>query len=92
VHINPERQVMVISTIRCPFCTEGQVKAEPGKAVCQECNAKFEIDDRVECVFVDLNNPGLPLKGTYCRSCGLVQGVNRKRCHYCGAIVKLKLQ
>ena len=83
---------MGISTIKCPFCTEGQVKAEPGNAVCFECNAIFEIDDRAECIFVDPNNPRLPIEGTYCRGCGLIQTLERKRCYYCGAIVKLKLQ
>ena len=79
-------------TIRCPFCVAGDIKAELGKSECPVCSAKYEIDDRAECFFVDLENPRLPLKGTYCRQCGLVQGGYRKRCRYCRAIVRTKVQ
>ena len=79
-------------TIRCPFCVDGNINAEPGKSECSACHTKFEVDDRAECVFVDLDNPRLPLKGTYCSQCGLVQGGYRKYCRYCGAIVRTKLQ
>ena len=83
---------MSLSTIRCPFCTDGNIIAQPGKSECPECHAKYELDDRVECIFVDLDNPRLPIKGTYCRQCGLVQGGYRKHCRNCGAIVRTKLQ
>jgi len=83
---------MSISNIRCPFCTEGYIKAESGENVCRACDAKFRIDDRVQYIFVDLNNPRIPIKGTYCRNCGLVQSHYRKRCRYCGTIVRPKLQ
>jgi len=79
-------------SIRCPFCVDGNIKAEPGESACPACHAKFEVDDRAECVFVDLDNPRLPVKGTYCRQCGLVQGGYRKHCRYCGAIVRLAEQ
>jgi len=83
---------MTISTIRCPFCTEGYVRSEPGKAICLDCNAKFEIDDRAECIFVDLADPKLPNKGIFCRSCGLVQSHDKKRCSYCRTIIRQEMQ
>ena len=79
-------------TIRCPFCVDGNINAEPGKSECPSCRAKYEIDDRVECLFVDLDNLRLPLKGTYCRQCGLVQGGYRKHRHFCGALVRIEAQ
>ena len=78
--------------LRCPFCVDGNITAEPGKSECPACHAKFEVDDRAECIFVDLDNPRLPIKGIYCRQCGLVQGGHRKRCRYCGAIIRYKMQ
>ena len=87
-----DQDELVQSNIKCPFCIDSNIKAEPGKSECTVCHAKFEIDDRVECVFVDLDNPRLPVKGTYCSQCGLVQGVYRKYCRYCRAIVRHKIQ
>jgi uncharacterized protein YbaR (Trm112 family) len=40
--------------IQCPFCNYQGTEAERGKTVCTECDAAFEIDDRGECVFGDL--------------------------------------
>ena len=79
-------------TIRCPFCVDGNINAEPGKTECPACHAKFEVDDRIECIFVDLENPRLPLQGTYCRQCGLIQGGYRRYCYYCRALVRDKVQ
>ena len=79
---------MAISTISCPFCSDGHIKAEPGKTICLKCNASFEIDDKVECIFVDLADPRIPLKGTYCMSCGLVQSFYKKRCSFCETILR----
>ena len=58
--------------------------AEPGKIKCPECGSLFEIDDRLECVFVDTDNVRLPENGTACLSCGLVQGLETKACLNCG--------
>ncbi len=80
------------SHIRCPFCTEGKIPAEPGKTACQSCGAAFEIDDRVESIFVDLEEPRLPLEGTYCRGCGLLQPEESEECLYCGESVRAKWQ
>ena len=70
--------------LTCPFCLNHCIDAEPGKTKCSVCNATFEIDDRVECVFADTEHIRLPVNGIVCGSCGLVQGVNRKSCLYCG--------
>ncbi len=35
---------------------------------------EFEIDDRLECIFVDPINLKLPVNGFVCGFCGLVQG------------------
>jgi len=86
-----DQKELVQPTIRCPFCVNGNINAEPGKSECPVCHTKFEIDDRAECIFVDLDDPRLPLKGTYCRQCGLIQGGYRKHCRYCRAIVRLKM-
>ena len=58
--------------------------AKPGKTSCPVCKAKFEIDDRLECLFADLDNVRLSLKGTVCSSCGLVQSSDTSACLYCG--------
>ena len=70
--------------ITCPFCLNLCIDEEPGKTKCPVCNAVFEIDDRVECVFADTENIKLAVNGIVCGSCGLVQGDNRKSCLYCG--------
>ncbi len=76
------------SFVLCPFCARGTIPAEPGKTVCQSCGAAFEIDDRVECVFVDVTDPRLPLEGIYCRVCGLIQSEEAQECLSCGADLK----
>ena len=51
---------------------------------CPECHAKFEYDDRMESVFDDTDDLRLPLHGSVCPQCGLVQGEDVQRCFYCG--------
>ena len=76
--------------LTCPFCLNQCIQAEPGETLFPVCYATtFEIDDRVECVFADTNNIKLPVNGIICGSCGLVQGVNRKSCIYCGMRIKM---
>ena len=60
-------------TFKCPFCGYGSILAKPGKTVCQKCRILFEIDDRGECVFIDPLTPTLPMEGTFCPACGLLQ-------------------
>ena len=62
-----------LENIRCPFCGYQGIETQPGKTVCPECDTAFEIDDRGECVFVDPDNLRLPIDGTFCPKCGLVQ-------------------
>jgi len=73
--------------LKCPFCLNHSVDAKPGKTTCPECSAEFEVDDRLECIFINPDKPGLPLavNGTVCRVCGLVQGDENRSCVYCGA-------
>ena len=78
--------------IQCPFCGYQGIKAKPGKAVCPECKAMFEIDDQGECVFVDPSNPRLPIEGIICPRCGLVQGEEGERCYYYGSGMNRKIQ
>ena len=70
--------------LTCPFCLNQCIDAEPGKTRCSVCSADFEIDDMVECIVADTDNIRLSINGVICGSCGLVQGVNRKNCLYCG--------
>jgi hypothetical protein len=67
----------------CPFCRVGEVPEEPGRHTCPKCGGAFRLDERVECAFVDLDDPVMPLKGTYCKVCGLIQSPYRKRCNLC---------
>jgi hypothetical protein len=69
--------------IECPFCS-GVLEPKIGKMKCPECHTKFEYDDRMESIFVDTRNLRLPIHGTVCPRCGLVQGEDGKRCVYCG--------
>ena len=75
--------------LTCPFCMNQCIQANTGKTRCPMCNAAFEIDDRVECVFADTDNIRLPVNGIICGSCVLVQGVNRKSCLYCGGGINI---
>jgi hypothetical protein len=71
-----------VMTPPCPFCSY-VLELRPGKMKCPECQARFEYDDRMECVFVDTSDLRLPVHGTVCPQCGVVQGEG-KRCLYCG--------
>ncbi len=70
--------------MNCPFCGKNGIGDTPGDTSCSTCSTKFEIDDRLECIFVDVNNPKLPIYGTICNVCGLVQAEASKACSYCG--------
>ena len=73
------------ATIKCPFCRLVDVRLRPGKAHCPKCEAGFEIDAGMEYAFVDLENPRMPLKGTFCQQCGLIQSGFRTHCPGCEA-------
>ena len=69
--------------MKCPFCEEGEILVKSGPVLCPNCMASFRIDDREESIFVDLNRPRIPLRGTYCPHCGLVQGHENEHCYFC---------
>jgi RNA polymerase subunit RPABC4/transcription elongation factor Spt4 len=71
--------------LKCPFWLNPIADFNPGQKICPNCQTEFEVDDRVECVFINPNNLRLPMNGTVCRVCGLVQGEERDSCGYCGA-------
>ena len=75
----------------CPFCPNHNLEAKPGKTTCLECSAEFEIDDRLECIFINPNKRRLPMavNGTVCGVCGLVQGDEVERCGYCGVELRM---
>ena len=66
--------------MKCPFCLNSIADPNPGDIICPNCQAEFEVDDRRECVFANPDNLKLPVNGTVCRECGLVQGEGRVRC------------
>ena len=72
-----------IRKVKCPFCS-GVLKPILGKMKYPECHAKFEYDDQMESVFVDTDDLRLPVHGTICPQCWLVQGEGVQRCSYCG--------
>jgi hypothetical protein len=69
--------------INCPFCS-GLIEPKIGQTKCPECKAKFTYDDRLESVFVDLDDLRLPIKGNVCSNCGLLQDYGGGTCLYCG--------
>ena len=69
--------------IECPFCS-GVLEPKLDKMKCPECHAKFEYDDRMESVFVDTKDLRLPVHGTVCPQCGLVQDEDAQSCLFCG--------
>ena len=84
----------VAHKIKYPFCLNHNLEAKPGKTTCPECSAEFEIDDRMECIFINPNKLRLPVavNGTVCGVCGLVQGAEVERCGYCGVEFGTALQ
>ena len=77
--------IPVVNHILCPFCGYEEIEAKPGKAHCPKCHTSFYIDDRVECLFGDTADLKLPLSGTICPVCGLIQGEESEHCVYCDA-------
>lgn len=50
---------------------------------CPVFSTKFEIDDKGKCIFVDADDPKLPINGTICKGCGLVQDEASEACPHC---------
>ena len=61
-----EKQDIMDNFLKCPFCLSQSVEAKSGKSNCPVCFAEFEIDDRLECIFVDPINLKLPVNGFVC--------------------------
>jgi hypothetical protein len=78
--------------LKCPFCLNHNLEANPGKTTCPECSAEFEVDDRGECIFADTQKMRLPVLGFVCGMCGLIQGDQVERCGYCGVNLFPKIQ
>ncbi len=93
-----ERQNIILDSsqqfeyLKCSFCLKNSVEAKPGKTACPECSAEFEVDDRLECIFADTQKMKLPVNGTVCGVCGLVQGGERGNCVYCGGDLGATMQ
>ncbi len=79
-------------SIKCPFCLKHRLECTPGKTTCPACLAKFEIDDRGECIFADTSNPRMPINGTICMDCGLVQSADNEICVNCGKTLSATTQ
>ena len=72
-------------SIKCPFCHSESIEPVVGNNICPVCEAEFKMDDRLECIFIDVNKPILPIEGTVCIKCGLVQHELSRKCLFCGA-------
>ena len=71
-------------SIVCPFCVTGYILPRTGSTGCPKCYVKVWLDERLEFIFVDKSTFRLPISGTVCGSCGLVQSEENDRCRYCG--------
>ncbi len=80
-----ENQDIMDNFLKCPFCLNASVEAKSGRTSCPECLTEFEIDDRLECIFIDMQNMKLSVNGFVCGYCGLVKGDEDRNCVYCGA-------
>jgi hypothetical protein len=80
------------NNLKCPFCSNHCIPPKSGKACCPVCKVQFEIDDRLECVFVDTDKIRLPAKGIVCPMCGLIQNDDVKTGLYCGMGINLNVQ
>ena len=82
----------LIGNLKCPFFLNHKIATKPGKTTCPECSAEFEINDRLECIFVNTEKMRLPMNGFVCYVCGLVQGDQRDNCLDCGAALRVTMQ
>jgi hypothetical protein len=72
--------------IECPFCS-GVVKPQKGMIKCPECAAVFYLDDSLKGIFVKRSDMRLPIDGTICVQCGLVQNAGNRICKHCSAVL-----
>lgn len=69
--------------IECPFCS-GLVEPKPGRLKCPECHTEMVYDEKLLNIFVDTKDMRLPIHGTVCMHCGMVQSEKVRRCGHCG--------
>ena len=69
--------------IECPFCS-GLLEPKSGKQKCPECRAGFLYDEDGQRIFADTSDLRLPIHGTVCIRCGMVQSEKIRRCGNCG--------
>jgi hypothetical protein len=81
-----------VEYLKCPFCLDQSVEAKPGQTICPKCSTEIEVDDRLECIFVDTQKMRLPVNGFVCGVCGLVQSTQNRNCVYGGAELSTNLQ
>lgn len=82
--VNSVQAIRIVElNMECPFCHKAAIPDKFGPATCSVCMASFLIDDRRECIFVDLSKPRIPLDGVYCSKCGLIQGHENESCYLC---------
>jgi DNA-directed RNA polymerase subunit RPC12/RpoP len=80
-YMSPEKKQT--QYIECPFCS-GLVEPKIGKMKCYECKAQFEYSEKEDLLFADLDDLRLPVSGTVCSRCGLLQSEENRKCAYCG--------
>lgn len=73
--------------LACPFCGDSCILSKPGKVHCPMCYSRYEIDDRLECMFASTDDLKLPKSGTVCALCGLIQAGDNQNCLYCGLLI-----
>jgi hypothetical protein len=78
--------------LMCPFCWNRYVIAKQGKVHCPMCDSEFEVNDRLECIFVDPDKLKISAEGTVCSLCGLIQDDDVEKCLYCGVRINSNLQ
>ena len=78
--------------IKCPFCETGHILPKAGSTGCPKCYVRVHLDVRLGCIFVDKSTFRLPIYGTVCPICGLVQVEGNERCWYCGVGLCITVQ
>jgi len=70
--------------MNCPFCQQFEIGDASGPTICPVCKTDFEIDERGECVFLNIDKPKISIEGLLCGACGLIQQEQQKSCVNCG--------
>ena len=70
--------------LTCPFSENQCIEPRHGKTRCPVCDAIFEFDDGIECVFGDTDKRKLPAVDIICALCGFIQTGENQNGLYCG--------